>query len=99
VQAWYNAQFEREMGCTEAELARWLPGAVGPHTLSVVGQAAVVTIGAGRLALHWRVLPDLRIALMRMPRLAVSFRFDSVDEATRQSFMRRFDLFTHRGGG
>jgi hypothetical protein len=99
MQGRYPFAFEREMGCTEAELARWLPAAVAPHGLSVVGQAAVVTIGAGRLELRWRVLPELRIALMRMPRLAVSFSFENVDEATRQSFMRRFDLYTHRGGG
>ena len=35
----------------------------------------------------------------RMPRLAVSFEFDAVDEATRQTFMRHFDLYTQRGGG
>ena len=99
MQAWYPATFEREMGCTEVELLRWLPGAVAPHELQLRGQAATVGIDAGRLTLRWSVLPPRQIALMRMPRLAVSFEFDGVDEASRQRFMRHFDLYTQRGGG
>jgi len=99
MQAWYDASFEREMGCTEAELQRWLPGAVGPHTLQVHAQSAEVGFDAGRLALRWRVLPPRQIALVRVPRLAVSFDFDGVPEADRQAFMRHFDLYTQRGGG
>jgi hypothetical protein len=44
-------------------------------------------------------LPDRQIALMRIPRLAVSFRFDGVDVDCRVRFMRHFDLHTQRGGG
>jgi len=39
------------------------------------------------------------IALARIPRLLVSFRFAGVDETTRYLFMKRFDLFMQRGGG
>ncbi len=99
MQGWYEARFEREMGCTEADLLRWLPGAATPHAVQVLGQWATVVIGVGRLKLRWRVLPARQIALMRMPRLAVSFEFDGVDEAARQVFMRHFDLYTQRGGG
>lgn len=99
MQARYEVQFEREMGCTEQELMRWLPGAVGPHPWQAQGQAAVICIGAGRLELRWSALPVRQIALMRMPRLAVAFRFDGVDDASLQRFMRYFDLYTQRGGG
>ncbi len=99
MQAWYDARFEREMGCTEAELLRWLPGAAGPHSVAMQGQGAEIAIGAGRLVLRWSVLPPRRIALMRLPRLAVSFAFDGVGETSRQHFMRHFDLYTQRGGG
>ena len=99
MQAWYSPQFERDMGCTEPELLRWLPGATEPHGLQLRHDAATVTIGTGRLELGWSVLPDRQIALMRMPRLAVTFRFEGVDEAARQAFMRHFDLYTQRGGG
>lgn len=99
MQAWYEARFEREMGCTEAELLRWLPGACGAHAARVLDQAAAVSIGAGRLMLNWRVLAPRQIALIRMPRLAVSFVFEGLDAAERQRFMRHFDLYTQRGGG
>lgn len=87
------------MGCTEAELTRWLPGAVGGRAVGVVHDRAEVAVGQGTLRLQWRVLEPRRIGLLRMPRLAVSFRFDGVDDATRQQVMRHFDLYTQRGGG
>ena len=49
--------------------------------------------------LAWQVLPPRRIALLCIPRLAVAFRFEGVDDAARQAFMRHFDLYTQRGGG
>ncbi len=92
--------FEREQGCTETEWLRWLPGAVHDHalTLPAPGQA-IVAIGAGRLHLRWTVLPERRIALVRMPRLAMRFAFEGVDLPARTEFMRYFDLYLLRGGG
>lgn len=95
----YPAGFEREMGCTEAELLRWLPGAVNGRALTLRPRSAEVAIGSGRLALAWRELPPRRIALMSMPRLAIVFRFEGVDAGERHAFMRYFDLYTQRGGG
>ncbi len=99
MQAHYPADFRREMGCTEAELLMWLPGAVNGHALRLMPNSAEVSIGTGRLELAWRELPPRRIALLRMPRLAISFHFEGVGEAQRQDFMRYFDLYTQRGGG
>lgn len=99
MQAWYAARFEREMGCTAAELQRWLDGALQGRPISIAPDGALVTIGEGRLQLAWTTLPPRQIALMRMPRLAVTFEFDAVDEAVRQRVMRYFDLYTQRGGG
>ncbi len=99
MQAWYPADFKREMGCTEAELLMWLPGAVNGHALTLLPRSAEVSLGGGRLELAWRELPPRQIALMRMPRLAIAFHFERVDEAQRQAFMRYFDLYTQRGGG
>jgi hypothetical protein len=92
--------FEREYGCTEADWQRCLPEAAGSHTLMLVGDdAAEIAIGAGRLLLHWTVLPPRQIALARLPRMAVSFRFETVPDGARQDFMRYFDLSMQRGGG
>lgn len=99
MQSWYPARFEREMGCSAAELRERLPGACGDRALELFADGAEVAIGAGTMRLEWHTLAPRRIALLNMPRLAVSFRFEGVDEATRQKVMRYFDLFTQRGGG
>lgn len=92
-------RFEREHGCTEREWLGWLPAAVHGHTLTLARAGAVVSVGEGRLMLAWQVLEPRRIALITLPRLAVRYAFDDVDDATRQRFMKRFDLHIQRGGG
>jgi hypothetical protein len=100
VQASYSASFEREMGCTVAELLRWLPGASGAAAVALDGDSARIgPIGDGALQLAWQVLPPRRIALIAMPRIHIRFSFEGVDEAARHVFMRHFDLYTQRGGG
>lgn len=91
--------FEREQGTTEAEWLAVLPGAVRAHALELGPARAVVAIGHGRLHLSWEVLPPRQIALVRMPRLVVRYRFEGVEAASRTAFMRYFDLFIQRGGG
>jgi hypothetical protein len=86
MQSSYPEAFEREMGCTEAEWLGWLSW-------------ARVAVGAGSLDLRWTSLPPRRIALVQLPRLAVSFRFEGVSESERFGFMRYFDLYMQRGGG
>lgn len=95
----YPETFDREMGCTEAELVTWLPGAARGRPVALEAGGASVTLESGRLRLQWQTLPVRRIALLAMPRLAVRFAFEEVDEAERHRFMRHFDLYTQRGGG
>jgi hypothetical protein len=100
VQSRYDASFEREMGCTAAELLGWLPAASRPHAVVVDGQRASIALAGGALVIEWRELPPRRIALITLPRLAVQFRFDTgVQAPQRDAYMRRFDLYTQRGGG
>ena len=99
MQAHYAEAFEREMGCTDAELRQWLPGAVRGHPVTLGPSGAIVTIDTGRLTLEWATLPPRQIALLSLPRLAVSFAFVGIDEASRHAFMRYFDMYTQRGGG
>ena len=99
MQAYYPERFERDMGCTEADWLRWLPQALGEHFFKIQGHSAGVRIGDGALGLKWQVAEPRVIALVRMPRLLVQFRFAGVEESVRQTFMRRFDLFMQRGGG
>ena len=99
MQADYAESFDREMGCTEDELLQWLPGATRGRQLTLGSQTASVSFEAGRLVLTWQTLPPRQIALLRLPRLAVSFRFSGISEPSRHDFMRYFDLYTQRGGG
>ena len=94
-------RFNRDMGLTEADWHRSLPGAVGRHRLALpaAGQALVQLDGGGELRLRWQVLPPRQIALVRMPRLGVDFEFVQTTPEARTGFMRPFDLFMQRGGG
>lgn len=99
MQAHYAPEFHREQGITEAEWLQLLPRAAHGHVLTQAGGRAEVVIGSGRLVLTWAVMPPRQIALIRLPRLAVHYRFDGVNDAERHAFMKRFDLCIQRGGG
>lgn len=99
MQAHYPAEFQREQGITEADWLQLLPRAVAGHALALAPGRAEIAVGAGRLLLDWTVMPPRQIALVRLPRLAVHYRFENVDDAARHAFMKRFDLTIQRGGG
>ncbi len=99
MQAFYAENFDREMGCTEKEWLGWLPEAMGLHAYRQVAQALTARIDTGQLVLSWQVGEPRAIALARIPRLLVSFRFTGLDDLQRYRFMKRFDLYMQRGGG
>ena len=99
MQSSYAAEFDREMGCTEAEWLGWLPAAIGTHPHQLSHHAVHITLPGGALAIRWEIGPPRVIALLRMPRLLVAFRFQGLDAAARYDFMKRFDLYMQRGGG
>jgi hypothetical protein len=106
VQAWYDAQFDREMGLSAADFLRCLPGAMAPHAIHVEpwpehtdAHVATIDLPSGRARMTWRELPARVIALVRLPRVAVHFDFRAIDEAERQRVLKRFDLVMLRGGG
>lgn len=103
MQSFYPAVFERDMGCTPAEWSGWLPAAIGNCEWLLMQNQAEIQIAhgdrTGSLHLSWQPGSPRIIALMRIPRLLVSFRFEGVDDAARLLFMKRFDLYMQRGGG
>ncbi|WP_302174395.1 hypothetical protein [uncultured Hydrogenophaga sp.] len=99
MQSSYEERFQRDMGCTEAEWLGWLPAAIGECAWRRDGSSVQVDIPPGHLHLQWAPQPPRVIALMRMPVLRVSFRFEGLDPAQRYAFMKRFDLYMQRGGG
>jgi hypothetical protein len=94
-----TAAFERDMACSDAEWRRLLAQALAGARWSHVGASAQVEVGDGHLAITWHPLPPRQIALLRLPMLRARFVFEGVTAEARDAFMRRFDLYTHRGGG
>ncbi|MEC4717732.1 hypothetical protein RY831_01085 [Noviherbaspirillum sp. CPCC 100848] len=98
-----DAALTREMGCTEADLVRWLPGAtrhapIESHPCGA-GLCHVVALESGRVEILAIPMPPRRIAGIVLPVLQVSFRFIGLDTDRRQAFMDYFDRYTRRGGG
>jgi hypothetical protein len=58
-----------------------------------------VQIGTGALRLTWVPLQPRRLGLAVLPRLWVRFEFNGLADPQRHAFMKRFDLYTQRGGG
>jgi hypothetical protein len=72
----YPEAFERELACTEAEWLRWLPPAIGARDWELGDGTATVGLGdSARLHLAWQAGAPRVIALLRLPRLQVAFRF------------------------
>ena len=99
MQAFYPLAFEREMGCTEAELKAWLPAACGERRLAWREHGADMALDGGRVSISWQVREPRRLALIVLPRLQVRFEASGIDPVAWQVFMRYFDLSTQRGGG
>ena len=99
MQAHYAFAFEREMGCTEAELRGWLPGASRQRPITWHADGAELALDGGAVSITWQRAEPRRIALIVLPRLQVRFEARGIDAAAWQSFMHYFDQYTHRGGG
>jgi hypothetical protein len=99
MQSHYPAEFDREMGCTETEWLGWLPEAMGKVQWQQKPNGVLAQLGAGHLEINWQPGEPRRIALISMPRLLVSFRFEGLNDEQRYTFMKRFDLYMQRGGG
>lgn len=93
----------REMGCTEADFARWLPGATRyapvETTVDRNGTRHRIVVNQGTVDILLRVATPRRIAGIVLPVLVVSFRFNNLDQVQRNSFLGYFDAYTRRGGG
>jgi hypothetical protein len=98
-----GATLVREMGCTEADFLRWLPGATRNATIetTVVGTETLhrISLNCGAVEIRTRPLPARRIAGIVLPVLRVEFRFSGLDAQQRASFLGWFDHYTRRGGG
>jgi hypothetical protein len=90
---------EREMGCTRADLARWLAGATRSAGARLEGDEVALAVGDGRVEISVREEAPRRVALLAIPVLRVRFRFVGLGDPAREAFMAHFDAYTRRGGG
>jgi hypothetical protein len=89
----------QEMTISRDAFLRSLPAAVGNVAFSVDGdQIRPLDPKHG-----WRIvatpLPDLRIALIRLPRQRVEIFLAGFDEVQTKRFLERFELYFRRAGG
>jgi hypothetical protein len=91
--------FSREMGLTFREFLRTLPAAIEPLTFQLDGRAITIIHPEGRILIDLHETGERRIASMRLPVTRVDFQFNGLEAGERKTFMDRFDLYFHRGGG
>lgn len=84
---------------TRREFMRTLPSAIAPLTWESTGNRLRIPHPGGSVWLTLAPSPARRIASLELPVLRVEFTFHGLDAGQRESFMRRFDLAFHRGGG
>ena len=96
-------EFAREMGCTEADFLRWLPGATKHAPIDTLrqgdGDLYIVHTDAGVVEIEASRQAPRRIAGITLPVLHVRFRFIGMDTWQRQTVLTYFDHYTRRGGG
>ena len=91
------------MGCTTADLLRWLPQALGElysSTNLLVDGRILKEVQHPQLQIFGTIQPVRRIALLEIPALQVRFEFsEGWTQDDCEAALKRFDLYTRRGGG
>ncbi|MCP5416650.1 MAG: hypothetical protein H6965_06130 [Chromatiaceae bacterium] len=93
------SSFSREMGLTAREFLRTLPAAIAPLTYSQDQGKVHIAHPAGTILIELHEAGSRKIASLCLPVTRVDFHFTGLDRVQRSTFMDRFDLCFHRGGG
>jgi hypothetical protein len=96
-------KIRREMGCSSEDLIRWLPLAMGsyyPSTNLTIDGLAIYVYPEPIVEIIAVTKPPRKIALLNIPVMDISFSFSQeLTISERDELMKRFDLYTRRGGG
>jgi len=96
-------QVKREMGCSLEDLVRWLPLAMGnlfPNTSLELDGSVLIQTEAPLVLVTCSIRPARQIALLNLPVLDLTLLFSkSLTQIQRDEAIKRFDLYTRRGGG
>ena len=94
---------KREMGCSKEDLVRWLPQALGElYAAAKVEVDDHIMLNSDHPLIHitGHSYPSRKIALLHIPVMELHFSFaQNLSNVQVESAMRRFDLYTRRGGG
>ncbi len=94
-------QYQRLMGCTIDELISWLPAASNYKPFNINQQLPnQIDFSEDGIKIVATQQKSRQIALLVIPVLSVVFSFDQKwDKLSSEKFMKRFDMYTQRGGG
>ena len=91
------------MGCTIDELINWLPAASNYKKFAATktsSDATTIDFEADGITITANSQGSRKIALLVIPVLSVVFHFNQKwDKLASEQFMKRFDMYTQRGGG
>ena len=91
--------FDRVMGCSRADLARWLAEFAGSdHGMAATGRADI-PLDWGTLGVVAEPMAPRVIALARIQQLRVRFVYPDGAQEHARDWVTRFDKHTQRGGG
>lgn len=91
------------MGCSSEDLIRWLPLAMGSYysfTNLMIDGLSIYVCPEPIVEIIAVTKPPRKIALLNIPVMDISFSFSQeLTISERDELMKRFDLYTRRGGG
>jgi hypothetical protein len=87
------------MSISRREFEQLLPAAVGNVPFRVVGDVFASESAEPGWRIELEAMPDLRIALLALPRHRVRIHLPGCDADQAAAFLKRFELYFRRGGG
>ncbi|EIJ34842.1 hypothetical protein [Thiothrix nivea] len=87
------------MGFTRAEFLQLLPAALRNYPYTQDGDRIQVMVDGKPLIITLGEQQVRRIAMLALPWIPVEFDYTQLDEASFQTFLKRFDLYYRKGGG
>ncbi|MGI9302206.1 MAG: hypothetical protein ACR2RB_05795 [Gammaproteobacteria bacterium] len=91
--------FSREMAYSHRDFWRTLPRAIEGQPYEIGDKAATIGNDCRRVLIELGEEGERAIALLRIPKTEVRFRFTGYSQADVDAFMERFDLYFRKGGG
>ena len=90
---------EKEMGMTHADFFRSFPNILQGEQFSIKGRRVSITSESGIWTIELGPESTRNIALLSLPRIKVTLKFEHYKETDRRNALERFDRAFQRAGG